>query len=69
MKFTAEQIEYLERVIKMNGLDIVMVKTHIKGSVFGNVFGNVEGDVRGDVKGDVRGEVGSANRPTPKRFW
>jgi ligand-binding sensor domain-containing protein len=57
MKFTEGQQAYLERVIKMNGLDIIIVKTHIKGSVFGHVWGDVEGDVWGSVKGDVWGTV------------
>jgi hypothetical protein len=45
MKFTAEQIEYLERVIEMDGLDIVVVRDHIQGDVFGYVGGVVRGDV------------------------
>ena len=39
MKFTAEQQAYLESVITMDGLDIVTVKTRIKGNVLGNVEG------------------------------
>ena len=62
MKFTAEQIEYLERVIEMQGLDITKVKTHIKGdvegSVWGNLKGSVEGYVGGNVGSDVEGNVG-----------
>ena len=58
MKFTADQIEYLESVIEMDGLDIIKVKAHIWGNVDGNVYGDVEGDVRGDVWGDVEGDVG-----------
>jgi len=57
MKFTAEQIEYLERVIDMDGLDITQVKTHIKGNVLGNVLGDVGGNVEGDVEGFVKGDV------------
>jgi len=57
MKFTAEQIEYLERVIDMDGLDITQVKTHIKGNVLGNVLGDVGGNVEGDVEGFVEGFV------------
>ena len=69
MKFTAEQIKYLENNIEMVGLDITEVKTHIKGGVWGNVGGSVWGNVagyvwgyvgsgvRGDVKGNVLGDV------------
>ena len=69
MEFTGEQIEYLERVIDMDGLDITEVKTNIKGNVWGyvegnilrsvegNVLGSVLGDVKGDVLGDVKGNV------------
>ena len=57
MKFTTEQIEYLESAIVMEGLDITEVKTHIKGGVRGSVLGDVEGNVWGSVKGNVRGNV------------
>ena len=46
MKFTAEQIEYLERNIEMAGLRI----THVDANIFGNVCGDVEGDVKGNYK-------------------
>ena len=39
MKFTAEQQAYLERNIEMNGLDIIKVRTRIKGDVKGDVLG------------------------------
>jgi len=57
MKFTAEQIQYLENNIEMVGLNIIRVKAHIKGGVWGNVGGSVWGYVRGNVWGDVKGSV------------
>jgi hypothetical protein len=42
MKFTAEQIEYLERVITMDGLRIAVIQDEV---------GHVKGDVRGTVAG------------------
>ena len=51
MKFTAEQIKYLENNIEMVGLNIIQVKAHIKGTVWGNVGGSVLGNVNGPVKG------------------
>jgi len=57
MKFTAEQQAYLERVIKMKGLDIVTVGDHIQGDVKGHVKGSVFGFVKGDVWGSVFGKV------------
>ena len=72
MKFTAEQQEYLERNIDMEGLDITKIGTSVGivhgdvDSVFGNVrrdvkgavWGNVGGNVLGDVKRNVHGNVG-----------
>ena len=49
MKLTAEQIEYLESNIEMEGLDITKVKANIKGDVRGNVSGSVYGDVSGSL--------------------
>ena len=57
MKFTAEQIERLESVIEMDGLDIIKVRCSIYGPVEGTVCGDVFGDVYGDVKEDVWGTV------------
>ena len=68
MKFTAEQQEYLESNIEMDGLDITKVKGsiygHVKGDVKGNIghvggniYGDVGGDLGGNVCGDVRGSV------------
>ena len=57
MKFTAEQQAYLERVITMEGLDIIKVRGSIYGPVEGTVCGDVFGDVYGDVKEDVWGTV------------
>ena len=57
MKFTAEQIERLESVIDMDGLDITEVKTHIKGDVLGPIHGDVEGYIKGTVWGYVEGKV------------
>ena len=56
MKFTAEQIKYLERVIEMAGLRITCVDDNIFGSVKGDILGNVLGEVFGDVFGPVWGE-------------
>ena len=50
MKFTAEQIEYLERVIEMEGLRLVIIQDEV-----GNVWGNVWGDVRGDARDSFLG--------------
>ena len=55
MKFTAEQIKYLERVIDMEGLDITKVRAPIKGDVEGDVGGDVWGYVEGDVLEGVWG--------------
>tara|TARA_R110000796_G_scaffold93936_1_gene198605 strand:+ start:693 stop:869 length:177 start_codon:yes stop_codon:yes gene_type:complete len=57
MKFTAEQIEYLERVIELEGLDIVGVKDHIWGNVDGYVTGHIGDNLRGDTLRNVFGEV------------
>ena len=57
MKFTAEQQAYLEKMIDMEGLDIIEVRTRIKGDVFGYVLGDIWGDVKGDVHGEVEGNV------------
>ena len=57
MKFTAEQQEYLERNIEMEGLYITKVKYTIYGDVCGHVRGNVGGNVWGDVGGNVWGTV------------
>ena len=56
MKFTKGQQAYLERVIDMEGLDIIEVRGHIQGTVWGDV-GDVEGDVCGNVDGDVHGNI------------
>ena len=56
MKFTAEQIEYLENNIEMEGLEIIKVKDIIYGSVGGYVGGNVYGGVLGYVEGTVNSE-------------
>ena len=56
MKFTAEQIEYLERVIEMEGLRLVIIQDEV-GNVWGNVRGDVRGTLLGNVWGDVRGDV------------
>jgi outer membrane lipoprotein SlyB len=61
MKFTAEQLEYLERNIDMDDLGIIEVRTNIQGIVWGDVGdvrGSVFGNVRRDVKGEVWGDVG-----------
>ena len=58
MKFTAEQIQYLERNIEMDGLEIMRVGTNIKGNVCGSVYGDVEGSVGGSVYKDVEGTIG-----------
>ena len=47
MKFTAEQIAYLERVIEMECLDITKVRASIYGPVCGDVIGKVLGTVDG----------------------
>ena len=57
MKFTAEQIEYLERVIELEGLDIVGVKDHIWGNVDGYVTGYIWDGLKGDTHRNVFGEV------------
>ena len=56
MKFTAEQQAYLERVIEMEGLDIVTVRTSIQGDVRGHIKGDVWG-VKGNVWSNVYGNV------------
>ena len=53
MKFTAEQIAYLERVIEMEGLRLVIIQDEVV-DIYGNVLGDIYGDVWGDVEGDVR---------------
>ena len=58
MKFTAEQIEYLERVIEMEGLRLVIIQDEVgdvRGDVRGTLLGNVWGDVRGDVRDSFLG--------------
>ena len=57
MKFTAEQIEYLEYVIEMKDLRIICVDDGIFGNVYGDVWGSVCGNVYGDVKRSVWGTV------------
>ena len=57
MKFTEEQIEYLESVIVMDGLDIMGVKDHIWGNVEGYVTGHIWDNLRGDTLRNVFGEV------------
>ena len=60
MKFTAEQQAYLERVIELEGLEIIKVKDTIYGNVKGSVWGNVQnvlGHVRGSISGNVLGDV------------
>jgi len=57
MKFTAEQIEYLERVIELEGLDITGVKDHIWGNVDGYVTGYIWDGLKGDTHRNVFGEV------------
>ena len=57
MKFTAKQLERLQSVIKMDGLDIIEVGQDIAGSVIGHVRGNIEGAVFGSVNGSVEGDV------------
>ena len=47
MKFTAEQIAFLERVIEMDGLEITEVRMRIKGDVYCSVKGDVCGDIEG----------------------
>ena len=59
MKFTAEQIEYLEKMIIMKDLRITCVGDDIFGDVIGDVLGSVEGSVRGNVEGYVGGTVNS----------
>ena len=48
MKFTEEQIKYLERVIEMDDLDIMGVKDHIWGNVDGYVSGHIWDNLRGE---------------------
>ena len=50
MKFTAEQIEYLERVIEMEGLRLVIIQDEVVDT-YGNVWGDVAGDVRDSFLG------------------
>ena len=57
MKFTAEQIKYLESNIEMVGLKIIQVKDTLYGDVKGHVKGTIYGDVFGDVKGYVLGGI------------
>tara|TARA_R110002126_G_scaffold41992_2_gene121755 strand:- start:2415 stop:2609 length:195 start_codon:yes stop_codon:yes gene_type:complete len=45
MKFTAEQIAYLERVIEMEDLRITCVDADIFGNIHGNIYGYVKGGV------------------------
>ena len=47
MKFTAEQIEYLERTLIMKDLRI----TCVGDDIFGDVLGDVKGIVWGQVEG------------------
>ena len=53
MKFTAQQLEYLENNIEMEGLEIIKVKDIIYGSIGDYVGGNVYGGVLGYVEGTV----------------
>ena len=45
MKFTADQIEYLEHVITMKDLRITCVDDDIFGNIHGNIYGYVKGGV------------------------
>ena len=45
MKFTAEQIKYLEHVITMKDLRITCVDADIFGNIHGNIYGYVKGGV------------------------
>jgi len=58
MKFTVEQIKYLERTLLMKDLRIICVGDDI----FGDVLGDVKGDVWGSVEGVVGGTVNSKER-------
>jgi len=53
-KFTAEQIEYLERGIETEDPDIIKVRGSFKGDIGGEVKGYVYGNVWRGVEGDVR---------------
>jgi len=50
MKFTAEQIAYLERVIEMEGLRLVIIQDEVVDN-YGNVWRDVGGDVRDSFLG------------------
>ena len=53
MKFTQDQIEYLELVINLNDDECIQ---DVKDSIYGNVYGDVKGYVSGDV-GNSRAAV------------
>ena len=56
MKFTAEQIEYLERNIEMAGLRIIKASHPIKVDVDGCIGGYLRGKIKGDISGYVEGD-------------
>ena len=56
-KFTKEQIELLEQIVKFHDDGRFDIWGDVKGDVDGKVWGNVCGDVKGDVEGSVRGDV------------
>ena len=55
MKFTAEQIEFLEDNIDMVGLNVISVSNYIKVDVLGSVKGNVRGTIKGNLRGTIKG--------------
>ena len=56
-KFTAEQIEYLEKKIVFLDSENVKRGFSVEGSVEGNVEGSVRGYVGGNIWGSVKGYV------------
>ena len=56
MKLTAEQIEYLESNIEMEGLRIMGASHSVKVDVHGCIAGYLRGTIRGNVWGTEKGE-------------